>query len=221
MNRRIETPPEITRANVHTVVITVRHLGDEENQRKAAETAVVGRSEGPWPEGLLSWSLFTSTDGQALMAYEQWTGDAALDAALAAPAPYGPGIPGTEPSEPVRYRLHRSRVSEGGPHGAVGCVVTPVFDVDGPERQRHFVDELFAMTEDVAPVPGSIAAHFHLSADGTRVFNYAEWSDEQSHLDAFTAPDPKGVRQRVSGEIPGVRPCGYRRWHLHTALAAA
>nr|WP_277348052.1 antibiotic biosynthesis monooxygenase [Streptomyces sp. HNM0574] len=154
------------------------------------------------------------------MAYEQWSGDGALDAALAAAPPFVPGIPGTEPSAPVRFRLERSRTSAPRVSGT-GCVVTPVFDVDGPERQRHFLDELFAMTEDVPPMRGAIAAHFHLSADGTRVFNYAEWSDEQAHVEALAAEDPRGVRQRVGGEIPGVRPCGYRRWSLHTSLVTA
>lgn len=75
------------------------------------------------------------------------------------------------------------------------------------------------MTKDVAPMPGSIAAYFHTSADGTRVFNYAEWTNEQAHIDLVTADDPRGIRRRITGEIPGVRPCGYRRWHLYVALA--
>lgn len=220
MNRRVETPPVITRADAGIALITVRYVGDTARQRSVAEEAGLSRAEESWPGGLLSWSLFASTDGQALMAYEQWAGDDALDAALTGPEPYVPGIPGTEPSVPVCYRVHRSNVIDDG-QGVVGCVVTPVFDTDGPERQRHFIDEIFAMTQDVKPMPGSIAAHFHTSADGTRVFNYAEWRDEQSHVDALTADDPKQVRRRVSGEIPGVRPSGYRRWHLHTALVAA
>ncbi|WP_413102412.1 antibiotic biosynthesis monooxygenase [Streptomyces sp. Inha503] len=215
--RRIETPPEITRTDVQAVVITVRHTGDDTKQQATATAATTARSEAFWPGGLLSWSLFSSTDGRALLAYEQWEGDDALDAALALPVPYVPGIPGTESSAPVRYRLHRSHLGSTG-EVPVGCVVTPVFDVDGPERQRHFIDEVFAMTQDVAPMAGSIAAHFHTSTDGTRVFNYAEWSDEQAHIDAVTADDPQGVRRRITGEIDGVRPCGYRRWHLHTSL---
>lgn len=216
MIRRSEIPPEITRADARTVVITVRHVRDAAHQQALAESATAERGQEPWPQGLLSWSLFACTDGQALMAYEQWADDEVLDAALAS---YVPGITGTAPSTPVRYRVHRSHESEAG--AAVGCVVTPVFDVDGPERQRHFIDEVFAMTKDVPPMPGSIAAHFHASTDGTRVLNYAEWTDEQAHLDMVTADDPQGIRRRITGEIPGVRPCGYRRWHLHTALTKA
>lgn len=219
MIRRSKTPPVVTREDARLVVITVRHMGDTAMQQSVAESAAAGRSESPWPEGLLSWSLFASTDGQALMAYEQWADDAALDVTLAAQSPYATGIPGTESSAPVRYRLHRSHLNEVET-AKVGCVVTPVFDVDGPQRQRHFIDEVFAMTADVPPMPGSIAAHFHTSLDGTRVFNYAEWSDEQAHVDMVTADDPHGVRRRITGEIEGVRPCGYRRWALHAALHA-
>ncbi|MGA5148213.1 antibiotic biosynthesis monooxygenase [Streptomyces griseoincarnatus] len=219
MSRHVETPPEVGRTDAGLAVITVRYAGDE--QRLLADGAVTERENEAWPDGLLSWSLFSSTDGASLMAYEQWTGDEALDRALAGSAPYLPGISSTEPAVPVRYRLHRSHVTTADRTGvAVGCVVTPVFEAEGPERQRHFVDEVFSMTKDVAPMPGSIAAHFHLSTDGTRVFNYAEWTDEQAHLDAVTAPRGEHVRRRVSGDIPGVRPCGYQRWHLHSALVA-
>ncbi|MGK5500121.1 hypothetical protein [Streptomyces sp. URMC 125] len=148
MNHRTEIPPEISRTEVGLVVVTVRHTGDAAGERAAA--ASLRRGDESWPDGLLSWTLFIATDGQALMAYEQWTGDAALDVALASAPPYVPGVPGTEQSAPVRYRLHR-------PHAIavekipVGCVVTPVFDVDGPERQRHLVDKILALTQGGAP----------------------------------------------------------------------
>ncbi len=78
------------------------------------------------------------------------------------------------------------------------------------------------MTADVPPpMPGSIAAHFHLRADGTRVFNYVECTNEQAHLDAVVAPSGEHPRRRLTRDIPGVGPCGYRRWHLHTAVVAA
>jgi hypothetical protein len=132
VTRRIETPPDITRADAGVAVITVRHVGGA-RQEEIAGAAGISRVQESWPGGLLSWSLFASTDGQALMAYEQWARDEALDAALAAPTSYVPGVPGTEPSAPVRYRLCRSHVIDAE-QGAVGCVVTPVFDTDGPER---------------------------------------------------------------------------------------
>jgi hypothetical protein len=222
MDRRTKSWPDVARTDARTVVITIRHVGDPEHQGKSASAAGAERQKEAWPAGLLSWSLFASTDGQSLMAYEQWADDGALDSALAGPVPYVPGIPGTEPSVPVRYRVERSY--PGGADGeTAGCLVTPVFDTDGPERQRHFIDELFAMTRDdttrdVGQMPGALSAYFHVSVDGTRVFNYAEWTDEESHLGAVNAPDTAGSRQRITGGIPGARPSGYHRWHLYTAL---
>lgn len=113
MIRDTETPPEITRADAHTVMITIRHAGAFPRQQALAAVAADDRQQELWPPGLLRWSLFASTDGQALMAYEQWTDDEALDSALIAPQPYVPGVPGTEPSTPIRYHLHRAHVNAG------------------------------------------------------------------------------------------------------------
>lgn len=35
---------------------------------------------------------------------------------------------------------------------------------------------------------GGLSAHFHLSTDGTRVLNYAEWESARAHIDALAAP---------------------------------
>ncbi|MDX2938466.1 antibiotic biosynthesis monooxygenase [Streptomyces ipomoeae] len=223
MNRRLEGWPDVARSDVGTVVITIRHTDGPEHQKELAAVAEAERQKEVWPRGLLGWALFTGTDGRALLAYEQWSDDDALDTAIAGRVPYVPGIPGTEPAAPVRYRLERSYPG-GAPGQTAGCLVTPVFDTDGPERQRHFLDTLFAMagddaTRDVGQMPGALSAYFHISADGTRVLGYAEWTDEAAHLAAVGAPDTAASRQRLTGEIPGVRPSGHHRWHLHTALA--
>jgi quinol monooxygenase YgiN len=52
-----------------------------------------------------------------------------------------------------------------------------VFTVE-PERARQLADLLTAATEEVMQhVDGFISASIHLSADGTRVVNYAQWRD--------------------------------------------
>ena len=33
-----------------------------------------------------------------------------------------------------------------------------------------------------------VSARFHVSTDGTRVLNYAEWETAQAHIDALAAP---------------------------------
>jgi quinol monooxygenase YgiN len=58
-----------------------------------------------------------------------------------------------------------------------------VFTVE-PERARQLADLLTAATEDVMQhVDGFISANIHLSTDGTRVVNYAQWRS----ADAFQA----------------------------------
>ena len=50
-----------------------------------------------------------------------------------------------------------------------------VFTVE-PERARQLVDLLTAATEEVMQhIDGFISANIHLSIDGTRVVNYAQW----------------------------------------------
>jgi quinol monooxygenase YgiN len=52
-----------------------------------------------------------------------------------------------------------------------------VFTVE-PERARQLADLLTAATEDVIQhIDGFISANIHISTDGTRVVNYAQWSD--------------------------------------------
>ena len=50
-----------------------------------------------------------------------------------------------------------------------------VFTVQ-PERARELADLLSVATEDVMQhIDGFISANIHLSTDGTRVVNYAQW----------------------------------------------
>jgi len=45
-----------------------------------------------------------------------------------------------------------------------------------PEKQQELMAYLKKMTEEaVVTCPGFISANFHLSQDGTRIINYAQW----------------------------------------------
>ena len=55
-----------------------------------------------------------------------------------------------------------------------------VFTVE-PERARQLADLLTAATEDVMQhIDGFISANIHLSTDGTRVVNYAQWRSAEA-----------------------------------------
>jgi hypothetical protein len=58
-----------------------------------------------------------------------------------------------------------------------------VFSCD-PENQHALLAQLRRETEEVVgKLDGFVSANFHLSTDGRRVLNYAQWT----HLDAFNA----------------------------------
>jgi quinol monooxygenase YgiN len=55
-----------------------------------------------------------------------------------------------------------------------------VFTVE-PERARQLADLLTDATEDVMQhIDGFISANIHLSTDGTRVVNYAQWRSAEA-----------------------------------------
>ncbi|MFD7666048.1 antibiotic biosynthesis monooxygenase family protein [Streptomyces sp. NPDC059788] len=70
-----------------------------------------------------------------------------------------------------------------------------VFTVD-PRRQTDLVDALDRATRDVfLTVPGFVSANLHVSLDGRRVVNYAQWAGEQQYKEALQRPD---VREHLT-----------------------
>lgn len=63
-----------------------------------------------------------------------------------------------------------------------------VFTVE-PERARELVELLSRATEEVMRhVPGFISANIHLSTDGTRVTNYAQWDSVEAYRAMLADP---------------------------------
>ncbi|MFI1158370.1 antibiotic biosynthesis monooxygenase family protein [Streptomyces sioyaensis] len=70
-----------------------------------------------------------------------------------------------------------------------------VFTV-APERQIELVDALDGATSEVfLAVPGFVSANLHVSLDGHRVVNYAQWTSEQRYKEALQRPD---VREHLA-----------------------
>ena len=58
-----------------------------------------------------------------------------------------------------------------------------VFTVE-PDHAQQLAELLHAATEDVMRhIDGFRSANIHLSTDGTRVVNYAQWDSEQAYQD--------------------------------------
>ncbi|MGH9673425.1 MAG: antibiotic biosynthesis monooxygenase [Bryobacteraceae bacterium] len=215
--------PDITRRDAGAIVVSEWVVGTRERQRAFVETFAASWEGDPRPDGLLSANLFASTDGRTVLLYGQWTSEEAYDE-FARTQPksraiqINAAVPGIERRPAVNYRLYRSTAPTGGGQ-VTGCVVIVNVEFDGPdEHQQQWVDAVFeALEAEAALPPGGIAGHFHLSADGTRVLNYAEWTDEKAHIEALErnggsiGPGSKWQRVRT---FPGMRSNGFKRYQL-------
>lgn len=203
--------PDIARPDAATLVIASRYAGDREQQLRTADTDAAEFGSVPWAPGLAALAWFLSTDGESVLTCAQWTGDAAHDACLRANGFTAP-LAG-----PPHYRVHRS-LAEAEETRIPGCLVTAAFDVDGPERQRHFVDTVIAAQPRDKAHPGAISAHFLLSTDGTRVLLYTEWTSAEAHHEAAES-GAHDQGHEIFSSTPGVRLTHGRRYGLHRTMS--
>jgi len=133
-------------------------------------------------------------------------------------------VPDIERLGVTGYRLYRSAVADG-PEQVPGCIVVVTREFDGPdlERARQMVDTLFAVPT-TAPAPGLIAAHVHISTDGARVLNYAEWVSAQAHQTAIEST-PQAVKENKEWQEvhawPGLKSTAFKRYLPYRGLATA
>lgn len=226
MSVKLSTAPDPTRPGVGVVMVSTWRVGTPERQRSAVDAIARTWQSRPWPDvGLLSYSVLTGEDGDTLLHYSQWVSvedhrrfartfrderNAEIDAA----------VPGIERVGLGSYELYRSGgPADGSRPGAPGCVVIVDVVFDGPDaaRQRGWVDAVFeALGSDQGLPPGGISAHFHVSTDGTRVLNYAEWESAQAHIDALAGPG-NGIGTRTEAwkrvqNYPGTTGGSVRRY---------
>ncbi|MCX4968618.1 antibiotic biosynthesis monooxygenase [Streptomyces sp. NBC_00654] len=233
MTAQFNSRPDLRRGDAGVVKASTWDVGTPERQRLTVEAVREAWGSRDWPHpGLLSYSVYTGEDGRTLLHYSQWSGEqayqdffregrdernAAVDAA----------VPGIERLGLHTYELYRSTPPDPGDSREPGCVV--IVEVEfagpGPARQRDWVDTVFeALGTEPMPAPGGISGHFHVSTDGTRVLNYAEWESARAHRDALSAPgDGIGSRtpqwERVQS-YPGVTGGGVHRYTPALSLGA-
>lgn len=223
--------PDINRTGVGTVLVSEWKVGTSERQRALVEAFVAAWEGAAWPQGLLSVNLFLSIDGETVLNYAQWTGDEAYHEFVrrfrqSRAEQIDHAVPGIERSGPFSYWLYRSGVRSDAP--VPGCVVIVSVEFDGPDeqRQRRWVDTVFeALDAETEPHPGGISGHFHLSIDGTRVLNYAEWTSEEAHRDAIERSGQgsigSGPKWRQVRSFPGIRSSGFKRYRLGRSLISS
>jgi hypothetical protein len=216
--------PQVNRPDVGAVLVSEWVVGTPERQRAAAAAFIEAWQQIPWPTGLLAVTLYASTDGATLLIYGQWTGDEAYAAFLESNRHLmrdfvDHAVPGIDRRQPVSYRIYRSSVRETT--AIPGCLILVSIEFDAPDarRQRQWVDTVFeAIASESELPPGGISGHFHVSTDGLRALNYAEWTDEQAHRNALqrsgqNAPGPSPKWNDVRN-FPGIVASGFRRYSL-------
>lgn len=213
--------PDIARPDAGLALVTQWIVTPPDRQQSSVDAAIAAWERVPWPDGLLSINGYASTDGRSALTYAEWTSERAYNEFLRVD-----GLPqDTARPDPMKYRLYRSRTPEGAPRTA-GCIVIVNVEFAGPgeQRLRRWVDTVFEAL-DAEPIlhPGGIAGYFHLSLDGTRVLNYAEWTSEDAHREALENSGQgtigAGPKWRLVRDFPGVASSGFKRYHLHRGLA--
>ena len=92
-----------------------------------------------------------------------------------------------------------------------------VFTVQ-PERARELADLLTAATEDVMQhIDGFISANIHLSTDGTRVVNYAQWRSAEAMQAMRQDPTARRHMAQAAELADGFEPHLYTVESVHSA----
>ncbi|GGT24460.1 antibiotic biosynthesis monooxygenase [Streptomyces purpureus] len=217
--------PDLTRTDVGVVKAGTWRVGTPERQRAAVDAIRKTWQSRAWPDsGILSYTVYTGEDGDTLFHYSQWRSEQAFQDFFARHRGDRNGeidaaVPGIERVEVNSYELYRAKEADKDDPRVPGSIVVVDVMFDGPDadRQRDWVDGVFeALATDPNPHPGGISGHFHISVDGTRVLNYAEWESAEAHIEALAAPgDGIGAdtpQWRKVQNYPGVVGGGVKRY---------
>ncbi|MER5502294.1 MULTISPECIES: antibiotic biosynthesis monooxygenase [unclassified Streptomyces] len=196
MSVQFESRPDLARNDVGLVKASTWDVGTPERLDATVEAVRRAWAGRDWPHpGLLSYTVHAGEDGKTLFHYSQWSDEQAYQEFFRhgrdeRNAEIDAAVPGIRRLGLHTYELYRSGTREDDGREP-GCVVIVDVEFDGadPARQRDWVDSVFeALGTDPAPAPGGISAHFHVSTDGTRVLNYAEWESAEAHVAALATP---------------------------------
>lgn len=204
-------PPDIRRADSAAAHVTQWHVPDRAAGTAAVQQALKQWRHADWPAGLLSFSAYLNTEGDTALTYTQTDGSGVHRGFTA-------GLDGLAGAGSVDYTLRRSIVVDTQRSVPTAFVVAS-FDTDGPGPQQGIVDSICDALEraPASQYPGMISANFHLSADGSRVLNYAEWTSDAAHI-SFLEGATRAATLRATHDTPGVRPIGFRRYRLVGSL---
>jgi hypothetical protein len=217
--------PDITHPEAQIALVTEWTVDTAERQQAAVDILAAAWAQALWPPSLLSVNLYASTDGKAVLNYAQWANsEASPNQGQSGDEILEQAVPGIKRHQPVDYRLYRSLIRDDPPK--TGCIVIVSVEFQGADeqRQRRWVDTVFeALAAETELHPGGISGHFHISADGTRVLNYAEWTTEQAHREALELSGQgtigRGRKWLDVKNFHGVLTNGFKRYRLVRSLS--
>ena len=227
----VHTHPDLARPDAGIVAVSEFQTGSADQQQALFAASRAAWDGLPWPETLLSIAWLASLDGQSALAYVQWRDESGFEAFGRTHRPIltarlTAALPALTPAPPVFYRRYRSGTRPDAPEP--GCIVAVSVEFEGPDeaRQRAWVDAVFdALASEPDPPAGGIGAHFHVSTDGTRVLNYAEWVDEASHIAALERSGigaiGSGPKWRAVQTFPGLKTSRVTRYRVDRRLVPA
>lgn len=220
--------PVVDRPDAGIVAVTGFQTGSFERQQALLDASAAAWAGLDWPQTMLSLTWLTSLDGAKALAYVQWESDAEFPSFARTHRPVlterlRAALPGVTPVPPTFYRRYRSGTRPDAP--APGCIVVVSVAFDGPDeaRQRAWIDAVFDALAAEAELPaGGISGHFHVSTDGTRVLNYAEWVDAESHRAALERSGQGSIGSspawRRVHTFPGVTSSDVTRYRMARSL---
>jgi len=199
-----DTAPDVARSDVGLVLVGEWGVTGREHQRAAADAALRAWDSVERPSGLLSYSCLLGSDRQSLLHYVQWASVEASRRFVSAARPrwvaaVDRAVSGIQHRRVVPYELYRS-VAPDVPADTVGCIVTVTFEAESTTDAKAWIDALVDTGNGHVSSPGMISAHFHVSHGGTRVLNYAEWTNAASHEEAVKhRPERASLQVRAAG----------------------
>lgn len=223
--RVTEQLPDPGRTDVGLVLSSEWAVGSAALLVPAADAVIAAWQDAPWPQGLLSYALYLDADGDLIRHYSQWTDKAAFESFTRTGRQpridlVDAAVPGIVRRDHTEYHLYRGSRAAGG--DVPGAIVAVRVDTDDAMLARAWVDAVFEALEQDRGLPaGGLGAFFHISTDGRRVLNYAEWASVDAHRQALAATGG-GIAQGPLWDkvqtMPGVRPQSVTRYRLHRTL---
>lgn len=227
MNYRTTTAPEPARADITATAFGLWQVDTAARQDTAIDAIAEAWDRRPWPgPGLATYSVLAGLDHSTLLHVAQYKDPDApvLPEHRSWKDEVDAAVPGLRRLGVTGCHRHRSAVVD--PAAEPGCAVLVVREFDKPdvEQARQLIDTLFHSTADRPAAEGMISAHFYVSLDGSRVFNFAYWTSEEAHRAAVEhVPDDVAANaewQQVH-EWPGLVQTTFRRFEFRLRLAAA